>query len=140
MKSTKAWHGRHLNDSLIFGSNVSTLTLMLLIKKMGVYTRTRFFAARNFVIKVLWCVNILTFPAYWYFDSASEIFIMVIGEVYSHNVKSVRIRIYSGPYFPAFRLNTEKYFISLRIQSEYGKIRTKITPNTYQNTDKNNSE
>ena len=24
-------------------------------------------------------------------------------------VKSVRIRSYSGPYFPAFRLNTERY-------------------------------
>ena len=40
-----------------------------------------------------------------------------------HCVKSVRIQSYSGPYFPAFGLN------SLRIQSECGKIRTRITPN-----------
>ena len=33
--------------------------------------------------------------------------------------------VISGPYFPAFRLNTEKYEVSLRIQSEYGKIRTR---------------
>ena len=44
-------------------------------------------------------------------------------------VKKVRIRSYSGPYFPAFGLNTERYCLSLRIQSECGKIRTRITPN-----------
>ena len=37
-------------------------------------------------------------------------------------VKSVRIGSYSGPYFPAFGLN-------IRIQSECGKIWTKITLN-----------
>ena len=45
-------------------------------------------------------------------------------------MKSVRIRSYSGPHFPAFELNTERYGVSLRIQSECGKIRTRITPNT----------
>ena len=39
-------------------------------------------------------------------------------------VKSVRIRSFSIPYFPAFALNTERYFVSLRIQSECGKMRT----------------
>ena len=48
----------------------------------------------------------------------------------NHCVKSVRIRSYSGPYFPAFGLNTERYSASLRIQSECGKIWTRITPNT----------
>ena len=43
-------------------------------------------------------------------------------------VKSVRIRSFSGPYFPAFGLNTER--LSLRIHSEYGKMPTKKTPNT----------
>ena len=38
---------------------------------------------------------------------------------YCHCVKNVRIRSYSGPYFPAFGLNTKKYSVSLRIQSEY---------------------
>ena len=36
----------------------------------------------------------------------------------------------SGPYFSAFRLNNERYCVSLRIQSECGKILTRITPNT----------
>ena len=46
-----------------------------------------------------------------------------------HCVKSVPIRSYSGPHFPAFGLNTERYEVSLRIQSECGKRRTRITPN-----------
>ena len=48
----------------------------------------------------------------------------------THCVKSVRIRSYSAPYFPTFWLNTERYRVSLRIQSECGKIRTIITLNT----------
>ena len=44
-------------------------------------------------------------------------------------VKNVRIRSYSSLYFPTFGLNTERYGLSLRIQSECRKIRTRITPN-----------
>ena len=47
-----------------------------------------------------------------------------------HCVKSVRIRSFSGPYFPAFGLNTERYGVSFSIQSECGKIRTSKTPHT----------
>ena len=32
---------------------------------------------------------------------------------------------FSGPYFPAFWLNTKRYFVSLRIQSKCRKIRTR---------------
>ena len=35
---------------------------------------------------------------------------------------------FSGPYFPAFGLNTEICKVNLRIQSKYGKIRTRKTP------------
>ena len=45
-------------------------------------------------------------------------------------VKSVRIRSYSGPHFSAFGLNTERYSVSPRIQSECEKMRSRITPNT----------
>ena len=45
----------------------------------------------------------------------------LFSELYLHCEKSVRIRSYSGPYFPAFGLNTERYTVSLRIQSEWGK-------------------
>ena len=47
-----------------------------------------------------------------------------------HGAKSVRIWSYFGPYFPAFGLNTERYGLSIRIQSKRGKMRTRITLNT----------
>ena len=47
-----------------------------------------------------------------------------------HCVKIVHIRSYSGAYSPAFGLNTERYGVSLRIQSKCGKMWTGITPNT----------
>ena len=47
-----------------------------------------------------------------------------------HCVIGVHIRSYSGPHFSAFGLNMERYCVSLRIQSECGKIRTGITRNT----------
>ena len=47
-----------------------------------------------------------------------------------HCIKCVPIWSYSGPYFPVFGLNTERYIIFVRIQSECGKIRTRITTNT----------
>ena len=48
----------------------------------------------------------------------------------NHCVKSVRIQSYTDQYFPKFGLNTQRYGLSLRIQSECEKIRTRITPNT----------
>ena len=47
-----------------------------------------------------------------------------------HCVKSVRIWSFFGQYLSAFGLNTERYGVSLRIQSECGKILTRKTPNT----------
>ena len=37
-----------------------------------------------------------------------------------HCVKSVRMRSFSSPYFPAFWMNRERYGVSLRIQFECG--------------------
>ena len=48
--------------------------------------------------------------------------------IYSN--KSSYIRSYSGPYFPSFGLNMERYFVSFRIPSECGKIRARRSPNT----------
>ena len=53
-----------------------------------------------------------------------------VGSALKHCIKSVHIRSYSGPHFPAFGLNTQTYKVSLRIQSECEKVRTRITPNT----------
>ena len=61
----------------------------------------------------------------------SKKFLKTVKNFFSkHCVKSVRMRSYSGSHFHAFGLNTERYEVSLRIQSECGKIRTTITPNT----------
>ena len=48
----------------------------------------------------------------------------------NHCIKSVRIQIYSGQHFLPFGLNTERHSVPLRIQSECGKMRTRITRNT----------
>ena len=45
-------------------------------------------------------------------------------------VESVRIRSFSGSYFPVFGLNTERYSVSPSIQSECGEIQTRKTLNT----------
>ena len=47
-----------------------------------------------------------------------------------HYVERVRICSFSGPYFPAFGLHTERFGVYLSIQSECGKIRTRKTPIT----------
>ena len=39
--------------------------------------------------------------------------------------KMSKYGVLSGPYFPVFGLNTKRYSVSLRIQSECGKIRTR---------------
>ena len=41
--------------------------------------------------------------------------------------KVAKYGVFSGPYFSAFGLITERYSVPLRIQSEYGKIRTRKT-------------
>ena len=45
-------------------------------------------------------------------------------------VKSICIRSYSGSHFPALGLNMDIYSVSLRIQSQCGEMRTRITPTT----------
>ena len=40
-------------------------------------------------------------------------------------MKSFEIRIFSGPFFPEFALNTEIFSVNLPIQSEYRKTRAR---------------
>ena len=48
------------------------------------------------------------------------------GQLFNFTARKVsRHGVFSGPYFPAFGLNKERYSVSLRIQSECGKIRTR---------------
>ena len=48
-----------------------------------------------------------------------------------HCVKSIRIWSFPGPYFPSFGLDTKRSERSLRIQSRYGKKRTKKINSEY---------
>ena len=79
----------------------------------------------------------LAFDSYSYGDSTLKVvfFICYWNRLYKkmdklYCVKGVRIRSFSGPYFSAFGLLTDRYGIFLRITSEYGEIRTRKTPNT----------
>ena len=49
---------------------------------------------------------------------------------YQKKTYTLRVWSFSGHYFPAFELNTNRYSVSLRIQFEYGKIRIRKTLNT----------
>ena len=46
-------------------------------------------------------------------------------------IKIVRVSSYSGPHYLTLGLKTERYSVSIRIQSESGKMRIWITPNRY---------
>ena len=71
-------------------------------------------------------------PEYWkpflYCRKVKQIFINTYLSC-SHCVKSVHIRSFSGMYFLALGLDAERYGVSLCIQSESGKMRTRKTPN-----------
>ena len=62
--------------------------------------------------------------------TCSTFTVMINEECHKHCVKIVPAWRYSGPYFPAFSLNMERYSVSLRIQSECWTIQARITPNT----------
>ena len=82
-------------------------------------------------------VSIVTYQSHFY-HKTQRLMCVIFHCAYSHQlrvsichcVKSVRIRSFSGRYFPAIGLNTERYGVSLRIQSKYGDKRTRKTPNT----------
>ena len=69
--------------------------------------------------------SILEINEFWY----DYIKTKVLTQCKTNCVKSVSIQSYSGPYFPTFRMNTERYSISVHIQSECRKTWTRITLN-----------
>ena len=60
---------------------------------------------------------------------SSESIIQKKRKKYRYLGENVRIRSYSGLHCPVSGLNTDKYFTYLHIQSECGKMQTRITPN-----------
>ena len=57
----------------------------------------------------------------WIFNDGS--IIMILKTLTAWKVS--KYGVFSSPYFPEFGLNTERHGVSLRIQSECGKIRTR---------------
>ena len=53
------------------------------------------------------------------------IFLISVGTLRDTAWKLSIYRVFSDPYFPAFGMNTGIYRVNLRIQSKYGKIRTR---------------
>ena len=124
MKSEKNFHAIKFlitANGKIFSKELSLLLLLLMFQKIP-----RFHIWRNVLRKKR--LKILFGHL-----SSTELKINLewcLSTNFTHCVKSARIRNYFGPYFPAFGLNAERYSVSLRPQSEWGKIRTRITPNT----------
>ena len=72
------------------------------------------------LFKLLTAIHLLT--------AFSKISILDVWQIFLLR-ENVRIRSFSGPYFPAFGLNIERFGVSLRIQSQCGKMQTRKTPN-----------
>ena len=64
-----------------------------------------------------------------YYNCRTITFSFIYGISNNHCMQNVHLRSFSGPYFPVFRLNTERCSISLRILSKCWKMWTRITPN-----------
>ena len=79
----------------------------------------------QFMLILIMLVSSATF-FYFYLTIFFHMHCWILGKQTSgkHCVKSALVRSFSASYFPIFALNTERYFVSLRIQSECGKIRT----------------
>ena len=58
------------------------------------------------------------------------IYILAYFNAVKYCVKSIHIRSYSKKHFPTFRLNTERYSVSLHVQSEGRKMRIRTIPDT----------
>ena len=108
----------------------SYLVLFVPEKYDVIYKRIRYLISQKSGITYAFSHNYAKIKVDSYNSKLQNVVILIRSVLNKHCVKSACIRSYSGSYFPAFELNTERYGISLRIQSECGKIWTRITPNT----------
>ena len=88
-------------------------------------------SSRSFMVNVLICkfttaIDLfLDSDSFTHFIIAYHISLVNVQANRLHWVKCIQIRSFSCPCFSAFALDTEGYKVSLRIQSECGKIRTR---------------
>ena len=73
-------------------------------------------------------VQCLIWYSFWCLSKNISLLIYFIHFNGKDCVKDVRIRSFSCPYFPALGLNLDRYSLSLCIQSECAKTRTRKTP------------
>ena len=76
-----------------------------------------------------WCLLIRASSLHNFQKSRVILFGQLQSMLLNHCLKIFHIQSYSGPYFRVFGLNTGRYSVPFGIQSECGKIRTRITPN-----------
>ena len=76
----------------------------------------------NWTVKHPWVLSIFIFY--------NNFRVLLIHLTPLHYLKSIHIRIFSGPLSSAFGLNTERYSVYIRIQPECGRIQTRKTPKT----------
>ena len=134
--SQKSTNGKKLNSITRFRAD-DKLRKMYFLKNNNLTLKTR--RAKSIVKEVMnhaSCFSNYTVitAQEWRFSYGKNCSIFdktfhAVKELLYRCVKSVRIRSYSGPHFPAFGMNTERQRLSFRIQFECGKMRTRITPN-----------
>ena len=70
---------------------------------------------------LIFCISADSNSMYWHVPSETKLKTNTAWKVSQY-------RVFSGPHFPAFGLNTEVYGVNHRIQSKCGKIKTRKTP------------
>ena len=86
--------------------------------ELSLWTQWTGWIYQVFFLQLIWCWSI----------SLSHLrcnLCKMVSEGISEVWKVSKYGVFSGPYFPAFGLNTERYEVFLRIQSKCGKIRTR---------------
>ena len=89
------------------------------------YVKVGFIKGEYLSILYLLCMPIF----HWHHTFSCRLFLQnIVIHFWIHLCTAWKVTqygVFSGPYFPAFGLNTERYRVSLRIQFEWGKIRTR---------------
>ena len=71
------------------------------------------------------CFLLLMTKVSTFFETVTKVLRSILLILLKHTAWKVsKYGVFSGPYFPLLRLNTEIYRVNLRIQLEYGNIRT----------------
>ena len=86
-----------------------------LVVQDGVIKNVQIKATKGFLEQLVQLLHPLELHWYNITDDGNKTELEIAKKGNTHYVKSVRIRSYTGPHFPAFGLNTERYSVSLRI-------------------------